>query len=118
MIKSELIERLSAQNPHLYRRDAAAIVDAILDTITAGLARGDRVELRGFGMFTVKKRLRAVLRGGQPTGCGGGRSAGARACCAATGAMVEQQAKLSPSGCEARRKGDAGTRPKLRRYRK
>ena len=56
MIKSELITKLSAQSPHLYRRDAEAIVDAILDTITAGLARGDRVELRGFGMFTVKKR--------------------------------------------------------------
>ena len=56
MIKSELIARIAEQNPHLYRRDAEAIVDAILDTITAGLARGDRVELRGFGMFTVKKR--------------------------------------------------------------
>src|SRR3954470_3100347 len=56
MIKSELIAKLSAQNPHLYRRDAEAIVDAILDTITAALARGDRVELRGFGVFTVKKR--------------------------------------------------------------
>ena len=56
MIKSELITKLSAQNPHLYRRDAEAIVDAILDTITAALARGDRVELRGFGVFTAKKR--------------------------------------------------------------
>ena len=56
MIKSELIARIAEQNPHLYRRDAEAIVEAILDTITAGLARGDRVELRGFGMFTVKKR--------------------------------------------------------------
>ena len=56
MIKSELIARIAEQNPHLYRRDAEAIVDAILDTITAGLARGDRVELRGFGVFTAKKR--------------------------------------------------------------
>jgi len=56
MIKSELITKLSAQSPHLYRRDAEAIVDAILDTITAALARGDRVELRGFGVFTAKKR--------------------------------------------------------------
>ena len=56
MIKSELITKLSAQNLHLYMRDAEAIVDAILDTITAALARGDRVELRGFGVFTAKKR--------------------------------------------------------------
>ena len=51
MIKSELIERIAAENPHLYQRDVEKIVNAILDTITAGLARGDRVELRGFGVF-------------------------------------------------------------------
>src|SRR5690349_7953428 len=56
MIKSELAAKLASQNPHLYRRDAEAIVDAILDTITAALARGDRVELRDFGVFAVKKR--------------------------------------------------------------
>jgi integration host factor subunit beta len=56
MLKSELIERIAEQNPHLYQRDVEIIVNAILDTITNALARGDRVELRGFGMFTVKKR--------------------------------------------------------------
>jgi len=56
MIKSELIERIAAQNPHLYQRDVEKIVNAILDTITTALARGDRVELRGFGMFRVKRR--------------------------------------------------------------
>ena len=56
MIKSELIERIAAENPHLYQRDVEKIVNAILDTITAGLARGDRVELRGFGVFGVKTR--------------------------------------------------------------
>ena len=56
MIKSELIERIAAENPHLYQRDVERIVNAILDTITAGLARGDQVELRGFGMFRVKRR--------------------------------------------------------------
>jgi integration host factor subunit beta len=56
MLKSELIERIAEQNPHLYQRDVEIIVNTILGTITAGLARGDRVELRGFGMFTVKKR--------------------------------------------------------------
>jgi integration host factor subunit beta len=56
MIKSELIERIAAENPHLYQRDVEKIVNAILDTITAGLAQGDRVELRGFGVFGVKTR--------------------------------------------------------------
>ena len=56
MIKSELIERIADQNPHLYQRDVEKIVNAILDTITTALARGDRVELRGFGMFRVKRR--------------------------------------------------------------
>jgi integration host factor subunit beta len=56
MIKSELIERIAAENPHLYQRDVEKIVNAILDTITTALAQGDRVELRGFGMFRVKRR--------------------------------------------------------------
>ena len=56
MIKSELIEKIAAENPHLYQRDVEKIVSTILDTITTALARGDRVELRGFGMFRVKRR--------------------------------------------------------------
>jgi integration host factor subunit beta len=56
MIKSELVQRISAQNPHLYQRDVENIVNAILDEIVGALARGDRVELRGFGAFSVKSR--------------------------------------------------------------
>ena len=56
MIKSELVQRLSERNPHLYLRDVEKIVNAVLDEITAALARGDRVELRGFGAFSVKHR--------------------------------------------------------------
>ena len=56
MLKSELVLRLAEQNPHLYQRDIEHIVNAILTTIADALARGDRVELRGFGTFTVKKR--------------------------------------------------------------
>lgn len=56
MIKSELVQRLADRNPHLYQRDVEHIVNAILDEITAALARGDRVELRGFGAFSVKNR--------------------------------------------------------------
>jgi Bacterial DNA-binding protein len=57
MIKSELVQKIAEANPHLYQRDVEHIVNAIFDQLTAALARGDRVELRGFGAFTVKNRL-------------------------------------------------------------
>ena len=56
MTKSELIQRLADRNPHLYQRDIEKIVATIFDEITEALARGDRVELRGFGAFSVKAR--------------------------------------------------------------
>ena len=56
MIKSELIERIAERNPHIYKRDVENIVNAILNEIVAAMARGDRVELRGFGAFSVKNR--------------------------------------------------------------
>lgn len=56
MIKSELIDRLAEANPHLYHRDVERVVNTILDGVTDALARGDRVELRGFGAFSVRQR--------------------------------------------------------------
>ena len=56
MTKSELIQRLAETNPHLYLRDVERIVTTIFDEITDALANGDRVELRGFGAFSVKER--------------------------------------------------------------
>jgi integration host factor subunit beta len=56
MIKSELIQRIAAQNPHLYRRDIEKIVNIVLDKIVDAMARGDRVELRDFGTFSVRFR--------------------------------------------------------------
>ena len=56
MTKSELIARLAELNPHLYQRDVERIVTTIFDEIALALARGDRVELRGFGAFSVKRR--------------------------------------------------------------
>lgn len=56
MTKSELIQRLAERNPHLYLRDVEKIVDTIFDEITEALVNGDRVELRGFGAFSVKHR--------------------------------------------------------------
>jgi len=56
MTKSELIQRLAERNPHLFLRDVEKIVETIFDEISAALANGDRVELRGFGAFSVKHR--------------------------------------------------------------
>jgi integration host factor subunit beta len=56
MIKSELIQQIAEDNPHLYQRDVERIVSTLFEEITAALARGDRVELRGFGAFSVKQR--------------------------------------------------------------
>ena len=54
MIKSDLVWRIRHHNPHLYLHDVKKIVDALFDEITASLARGKRIELRGFGTFSVK----------------------------------------------------------------
>ena len=56
MTRSELIAALAAANPHLRQPDVELIVATILEEISAALARGDRVELRGFGAFTAKRR--------------------------------------------------------------
>ena len=56
MIRSELIQKLASENPHLYQRDVERIVNTIFDEITEAMARGERVELRGFGAFSVKRR--------------------------------------------------------------
>jgi integration host factor subunit beta len=64
MLKSELIERIASQNPHLYPRDVENIVNTILDEIVKALGRGDRVELRGFGAFSAK--VRGARKGRNP----------------------------------------------------
>ena len=62
MTKSELIQRVAELNPHLYHRDVERIVTTIFEEISEALARGDRVELRGFGAFSVKQRDARVGR--------------------------------------------------------
>ena len=56
MIRSELVQIIADQNPHLFQRDVERIVTTVFDEITNAMANGDRVELRGFGAFSVKKR--------------------------------------------------------------
>jgi integration host factor subunit beta len=87
MIKSELIAKLAAENPHLTRADVERVVNTLLESITGALERGGRVELRGFGAFSV--RGRPARSGRNPR----------------TGETVEVQAKAVPffkSGKELR----------------
>ena len=56
MIKSELIERLAAENTHLTHAEVERVVNIILGRMTDALSNGGRVELRGFGAFSVRGR--------------------------------------------------------------
>ncbi|HRH20689.1 MAG TPA: integration host factor subunit beta [Brevundimonas sp.] len=92
MIKSELIDRLAAENPHLTQKDVEKIVGVILDQMTDALAEGGRIELRGFGAFSV--RSRPARQGRNPR----------------TGASVQVPAKAVPffkSGKELRERLNA-----------
>jgi integration host factor subunit beta len=62
MTKSELVRKLAAANPRLYPHDVEAIVTLIFEQIAAALVHGDRVELRGFGAFSVKRRGARIAR--------------------------------------------------------
>jgi integration host factor subunit beta len=62
MTKSELIQHLADANPHLYQRDIERIVTTIFEEITSALEKGNRVELRGFGAFSIKNRGSRVGR--------------------------------------------------------
>ena len=62
MIRSELIQKIADENPHLYQRDVERIVNTIFEEVTSAMSRGDRVELRGFGAFSVKQRNARVGR--------------------------------------------------------
>ena len=64
MIKSELVKRIASHNRHLFERDIEKVVDAIFDKMVEALRRGDRVELRGFGTFSVK--IREARQGRNP----------------------------------------------------
>lgn len=62
MTRSELVEKIAAKNPHLMLKDVENIVAVVFDTIVAALAKGDRVEFRGFGAFSVRTRTPRVAK--------------------------------------------------------
>jgi integration host factor subunit beta len=62
MTKSELIKQLSKKHDSLFLKDVTLLVDTVLEEIIVALARGDRVELRGFGSFSVRRRKARTAR--------------------------------------------------------
>ncbi len=62
MIRSELIQKIADENPHLYQRDVERIVNTVFEEVIDAISDGNRVELRGFGAFSVKKREPRVGR--------------------------------------------------------
>lgn len=62
MIKSELVQVIANRNPHLFLRDVESIVNVIFEEVTEALVAGNRVELRGFGAFSVKRRSARIGR--------------------------------------------------------
>lgn len=64
MIKSELVTRLALRNPHLFQREVEAVLNAVLGEISNAMLERNRVELRGFGAFSV--RVRSARTGRNP----------------------------------------------------
>lgn len=62
MIKSELVTRLQLKNPHMFQRDVEGAVNAFVDGIAKAMRDRNRVELRGFGAFSVRLRDARVGR--------------------------------------------------------
>ena len=62
MTKSELIERITSQNPHLTQKDVERVVNVIFNSISAALVNGDRIEFRGFGTFSVRTRSARIAK--------------------------------------------------------
>lgn len=96
MIKSELIAKIAEAHPNLYQRDVELVVSKIFEEISEALAKGDRVELRGFGAFSVKMREARTARNPR------------------TGEMVEVPEKRAPAfkaGKELRERLNADYEP-------
>jgi integration host factor subunit beta len=99
MLKSQLIDKLAAEHPHLRHEDVEKVVNVVLEEIGEALKRGDRVELRGFGAFSVRKR--EARRGRNPR----------------TGEPVKVPAKAVPffkAGKELRARVNGGDDPEAR----
>lgn len=99
MLRSELISKLAEENPDLKAEDLERVVGTVLDEIAQALADGHRVELRGFGAFSVRKRK--ARKGRNPR----------------TGEPVEVTAKTVPffrPGKELRARVNGGEDPESR----
>ena len=62
MIRSELIQKIAEDNPHLMNRDVVKVVDTVFEELTSAMERGQPAQLRGFGSFSVKHRAARLGR--------------------------------------------------------
>ena len=62
MNKSDLISKITSNNPVFYQKDASKIVNVFFSTLSLALIKSERIELRGFGVFDVKKREARIAR--------------------------------------------------------
>ena len=62
IVKSKLINQLKKSYPNFLKRDLEKIVSVVLNEIKQALKRGDRVELRGFGMFSTNIQKARISR--------------------------------------------------------
>ena len=62
MNKSDLITKIAKFNPELFQKDATKIVNVFFDTISTALVKNERIELRGFGVFDIKRREARIAR--------------------------------------------------------
>lgn len=56
MTKSDLVTKLMQKHPYMSAQDADVVVDAVLNTMVGAIVSGKKVELRGFGVFGIKRR--------------------------------------------------------------
>lgn len=100
MTKSELIERIAAQQPQLSAKDVELAVKTIIEQMSYALARGERIEIRGFGSFSL--HYRSPRKGRNPK----------------TGDTVELEGKYVPHfkpGKEMRERVNASIQSNLQR---
>lgn len=62
MTKSELMAKMAEKQPHLLIKDVELAVNSVVESMTAALANGERIEIRGFGGFSVNQRQARVGR--------------------------------------------------------
>ena len=62
MIKADIVNRVTQEVPAITKHQSERAVEQTLDALSRSLQRGERIELRGFGVFSVRPRKRGIGR--------------------------------------------------------